>query len=44
MDLLAKIPRLAAIIYRHKFKNGKLIEADNKLDWAANYSHMLGYD
>ncbi|KAM3139549.1 hypothetical protein pb186bvf_008385 [Paramecium bursaria] len=43
MNLLAKIPRVAAIIYRHKYKNGQLIQQDENLDWAANYSHMLGY-
>lgn len=43
MNLLAKIPRVAAIIYRHKYKNGQLIQQDETLDWAANYSHMLGY-
>lgn len=44
MALLNKIPQLAAIIYRHRYKEGKLIESDSKLDWAGNYSHMLGYD
>lgn len=44
MDLLAKLPRIAAVIYRHKYKNSNLIEADNSLDWAANFAHMLGYN
>ena len=44
IDLLGKIPELAAIIYRNKYKGGKLIPADPKLDWAGNYAHMLGYD
>lgn len=43
MALLNKLPQLAAIIYRHRYKEGKLIESDSKLDWAGNYSHMLGY-
>lgn len=41
---MAKIPRLAAIIYRHKYHHGNLISADPKLDWAANYAHMMGFD
>ncbi|EGR33321.1 hypothetical protein IMG5_056190 [Ichthyophthirius multifiliis] len=44
MELIAKIPRLAAIIYRHKFNNSILIESDDKLDWAGNYAHMMGFD
>ncbi|CAD8144321.1 unnamed protein product [Paramecium octaurelia] len=44
MDLLAKIPRVAALIYRHKYKNGEIISADENLDWAGNYAHMLGYN
>jgi citrate synthase len=26
------------------FKDGKSIPADNALDYAANFSHMLGFD
>lgn len=44
MDLLAKLPRICATIYRHKYKDSKLIDADPKLDWAGNFSHMLGYE
>jgi len=43
MNLSAQLPRVAALIYRHKFYNGKLIPADESLDSAANYSHMLGH-
>lgn len=44
MNLLAKIPRIAAIIYRHKYRHSNIINADNTLDWGANFAHMLGYD
>lgn len=44
MNLVAKLPRIAAVIYRRKYKNSELINVDNNLDWAANYAHMLGYD
>lgn len=42
MDIIAKLPVLAAYIYRHKYKNGELIEPDPNLDWAGNFAHMLG--
>lgn len=44
MNLIAKLPRLAAIIYRHKYRKGDVIAADPELDWAGNYAHMLGFD
>ncbi len=42
-NLIAKIPRISALIYRHKYHNDHFIEADNSQDWAGNYSHMLGF-
>jgi len=44
MNLIAKIPRIAAIIYRNTYFNGDVIQADETLDWAGNYAHMLGYN
>lgn len=44
MDLLAKLPHLCATIYRHKYKNSQLIEPNKQLDWAGNFSHMLGFE
>ncbi len=35
---------MAAYIYRRTYKNNEHISADPKLDWAANFAHMLGYD
>lgn len=43
MDLLAKLPHICAIIYRHKYHDSKIIAADPTLDWAGNFSHMLGF-
>lgn len=43
MNLIAKLPRVAAYIYRRTYKNGEHIEANESLDWAANFAHMLGY-
>ena len=44
MDLIARLPRIAAYIYRRKYKNGVHIQPDGLLDWAGNFAHMLGYE
>ncbi|MCU7549528.1 citrate (Si)-synthase, eukaryotic [Chitinophagaceae bacterium LB-8] len=44
MDLIARLPRIAAYIYRRKYKNGEHIQPNGLLDWAGNFAHMLGYD
>lgn len=44
MNMIARLPRVAAYIYRRKYKNGVHIEPNHKLDWAANFAHMLGYE
>ncbi|GAB4454182.1 MAG: citrate (Si)-synthase [Bacteroidia bacterium] len=43
MNLIARVPRVAAYVYRRKYKNNQHIETDYNLDWAANFAHMLGY-
>lgn len=43
MNLIARLPRVAAYIYRRTYKNDIHIEPNPKLDWAANFAHMLGY-
>ena len=45
MDLIAKLPVVAATIYRNNYRDGKGIGAiDPKLDWSANFCRMLGYE
>lgn len=44
MNLIARLPRVAAYIYRKNFFNGKHIEPDPRLDWAGNLAHMMGHD
>ncbi len=44
MNLIARLPRVAAYIYRKKYKNNEHIEPDPKLDWASNLAHMMGYE
>jgi citrate synthase len=42
--LLARLPRIAAYIYRRKYKNNEHIHPNGLLDWAGNLAHMLGYE
>jgi len=44
MDLIARLPRIAAYIYRRKYKDGDHIQPNGLLDWAGNFAHMMGYD
>ena len=44
LDLIARLPEAAAMIYRNKFKDGVVAEPDLNLDWSANFARMLGYD
>lgn len=42
LNLLAKLPELAAGIYRIRFNKGDLIPYDSSLDWGGNYAQMMG--
>ncbi len=44
MDLIARLPRIAAYIYRRMYHGNKQIDPDPSLDWAANLAHMMGFD
>lgn len=44
MDLIARLPRVAAYIYRRKYHNSQHIQPNGLLDWAGNLAHMLGYE
>ncbi len=44
MDLIARLPRVAAYIYRRKYKNDQHIHPNGLLDWAGNLAHMLGFE
>ncbi|CAH0388982.1 unnamed protein product [Bemisia tabaci] len=44
LDLIAKIPVVAATIYNNQFRNSKsLAPIDPNSDWSANFSKMLGF-
>ena len=44
MDLIARLPRIAAYIYRRKYKNNEHIQPNGLLDWAGNLAHMMGFE
>jgi citrate synthase len=44
MNLIGRLPRIAAYIYRRTYKNDVHIEPLPNLDWAGNFAHMLGYE
>ncbi|MFW6371858.1 MAG: citrate/2-methylcitrate synthase, partial [Bacteroidota bacterium] len=44
MDLISRLPVIAAYIYRRVFHNEKYIDIDPSLDWAGNLAHMMGFD
>lgn len=44
VNLTAKLPAIAAYIYRLVYKDGKRILPDPNLDYGANFAHMLGID
>ncbi|NWF99825.1 MAG: citrate (Si)-synthase [Thermoanaerobaculaceae bacterium] len=42
-NLLAKLPTLAAYIYRMKYKADVHIHADKELDFGGNFAHQMGF-
>lgn len=44
LNLIARLPQVAAHIYRHLYKKGELIAPDQSLDWSGSFSKMLGYN
>merc|ERR1711990_1052742 len=45
MNLIAKLPTVAAIIYRNLYRDGTSVGAiDEEKDWSWNYTDMLGYE
>ncbi len=44
MNLISRIPAVAAYIYRRKYQGGKNVAADSNLDWGGNFAHLMGHD
>lgn len=43
LNLVAKLPKLAALIYRTTFFDGSIAAYDDSLCYSANFNRMLGY-
>ncbi len=43
LNLIAKLPHLAAFIYRRIYKNQDYVLSNDDLDWSGNFAHMLGF-
>jgi citrate synthase len=44
MNLIARLPRIAAYIYRRLYHNEHHIDPNPSLDWAGNLAYMMGFD
>lgn len=44
MNLIARLPEVAAYVYRRKYKGGQAIPSAANLDWSANFAHLLGFE
>ncbi len=44
MNLVARLPRVAAYIFRRVYHKGDHLLPDISLDWGANFAHMLGIE
>lgn len=44
LDIIAKLPAIAAYVYRKRFGKGDRIESNKNYDWSKNYVHMMGFD
>ncbi len=45
LELIAKVPSIAAAIYRIRYEKDDLIQSyDQDLDWSENFANMLGID
>jgi len=42
MNLISRLPKIAAYIYRRTYHDSKHIQPDLSLDWGGNFAHMLG--
>jgi citrate synthase len=42
MNLLARLPGIAAHVYRRSYHNNRQIASNPSLDWGGNFAHMMG--
>lgn len=43
LNLIARLPRIAALIFQCSFKNGQVPADDPSLDYSANFARLLGF-
>lgn len=43
LNVIAFLPRIAALIYRCSFKDGEIVDSNSSLDYSANFNRMLGF-
>ncbi len=44
LDIVAKLPAIAAAIYRIRFEKGELIQPDPEMNFTQDFVHMMGYE
>ena len=44
MNMIARLPKVAAFIFRYTYHNEDIIAPDPEMDWAGNFAKMMGYD
>lgn len=44
MNIIAALPEIAALIYRNTYHDAPSLPYNSKLDYAANFNRMLGFD
>lgn len=44
LNIIARLPAVAAYVYRKRFGKGDRIPRDPNLNWSENFAHMLGID
>ena len=44
INLIAKLPTVAALIYRNLYRDGTVAAINPDLDWSENYVNMLGFE
>lgn len=44
LNLIAKVPSIAACVYHFKYRGGWAFPPDPSLDWAANFAQMMGIE
>jgi len=42
LNLLAKLPEIAAYIYSKQYRDGTIVQSNPTLDFGANFAHMMG--